>query len=173
MKKVMNLVQWWPVMQTSSADPEAGPISAPLLCCVCQDKNTTFRYEVVYKQANKSITILDITDVNKEELELLTQEDSSNSETKVNSIEADSSEAEYYNFPPKHPRHGHLKWPVWRPASVNHQQVTSSSEDTSQISCSYPDYPIHIPTFTLQRINNLLANRARRGNKTRFLFRNS
>ena len=159
-------------MQTSSADPEAGPISAPLLCCICQDKNTTFRYEVVYKQANKSITILDITDVNKEELELLTQEDSSNSETKVNSIEADSSEAEYYNFPPKHPRHGHLKWPVWRPASVTHQ-VTSSSEDTSQISCSYPDYPIHIQTFTLQRINNLLANRARRGNKTRFLFRNS
>ena len=61
-------------MQTSSADPEAGPISAPLLCCICQDKNTTFRYEVVYKQANKSITILDITDVNKEELGKITKQ---------------------------------------------------------------------------------------------------
>ena len=152
---LMQVVMFWKwclflVMQEGSADPEAGPVTAPLLCCICQDHNTTFRYEVVYKQANKSITILDLTDVNKEELECLTHEDSSNSaasEFKVNSID---SEAEYYNYPPKHPRHGHLKWPVWKPS------VTS---DTS----SYPDYPIHIPTFTLQRINNLLANKSRRG----------
>ena len=159
-------------MQEGSADPEAGQVSAvsaaPLLCCICQDQNTTFRYEVVYKQANKSITILDLSEADREELELLTHEDSSNSEARVNSLE-DSSEAEYYNFPPKHPRHGHLKWPVWKPsvtsASVSAASGTSSSVTDSQLSSSYPDYPIHIPTFTLQRINNLLASRSKKGNK--------
>ena len=134
------------------SDQSNDNISAPLLCCICQDQNTTFRYEVVYKQANKSITILDITDANKEELELLTEDstpDRTDSGAK-NSVDDSSETAEYYNFPPKHPRHGHLKWPL--------VPVTSTSEG------SYPDYPIHIPTFTLQRINNLLANKARRGN---------
>ena len=127
-------------------------VSAPLLCCICQDQNTTFRYELVYKQANKSVTILDITDAaNKEELELLTGDSPGAAVTSVTSENSDS--AEYYNFPLKHPRHGHLKWPLLTP--VTHNQ---SSE------ASYPDYPIHIPTFTLQRINNLLASKARRGN---------
>ena len=102
-------------------------LKAPLLCCICHDQNTSLRYEVVYRQADRSITILDVS-ASKEELEALTG-DSVDSET------------EYYNFPPKHPRHGHLRWTE-----------------------TYPDYPVHIQTFTLSRINNLLSARAARGN---------
>ena len=29
-----------------------------------------------------------------------------------------SGEHAYYNFPPRHPRHGHLRWPVLRPDSA-------------------------------------------------------
>ena len=106
---------------------ETHRLKAPLLCCICHDHNSSLRYEVVYRQADKSITILDIS-ASKEELQALTG-DSVDSET------------EYYNFPAKHPRHGHLRW-----------------------TSTYPDYPVHIPTFTLSRINNLLASRAAQGN---------
>ena len=142
-------------------DPEA---VTRLLCCVCSDQNTTFRYEVVYKQADRSITILDLTPANREELRGLT-EDISDARPE-DSLEDSSEAAEYYNFPPKHPRHGHLKWPVWRPSVVTEASpVTSSSlVSSSVVSGSYPDHPIHIPTFTLQRINNLLSSKARRGN---------
>ena len=47
-------------------------------------------------------------------------------------------------------------------SSKEESTVTSSSLVSS--SASYPDHPIHIPTFTLQRINNLLSSKARRGN---------
>ena len=145
-------------------DTEQEEAVTRLLCCVCQDQNTTFRYEVVYKQADRSITILDLTPANKEELRGLTQ-DLSDEVRPEDSLE-DSSEAEYYNFPPKHPRHGHLKWPVWRPSVVTEASpVTQTSlVSSSGVSGSYPDHPIHIPTFTLQRINNLLSSKARRGN---------
>ena len=161
-------------MRDRRQEPEAGPDKerpdtedsdqvTRLLCCVCQDQNTTFRYEVVYKQADRSITILDLTPTNKEELRGLTED----SDARPDSLE-DSSEAEYYNFPPKHPRHGHLKWPVWSPAvsrATERSTLTSSSlVSSSPLSGSYPDHPIHIPTFTLQRINNLLASKTRRGN---------
>ena len=33
-------------------DTEQEEAVTRLLCCVCQDQNTTFRYEVVYKQAD-------------------------------------------------------------------------------------------------------------------------
>ena len=141
-------------------DPEA---VTRLLCCVCQDQNTTFRYEVVYKQADRSITILDLTPANREELRGLTED----SDTRPESLEDSSETAEYYNFPPKHPRHGHLKWPVWRPAqssSKTPEESTVTSSSLVSSSASYPDHPIHIPTFTLQRINNLLSSKARRGN---------
>ena len=123
--------------------------SAPLLCCICHEKNTTFRYEVVYKQDNKSITILDVKGTNPEELECLTHPQGRNPDSF-------DSENEYYNFPARHPRHGHLRWPVWTP--------TNSVTNESQLSITYPDYPIHIPTLTLRRITNLLASRQRRGN---------
>ena len=32
-----------------------------LLCCVCQEKNTTFRYEVVCRQDSNSIALLEVT----------------------------------------------------------------------------------------------------------------
>ena len=105
-----------------------------LLCCICDDKGgTNTRYEVVYKQANRSITILDIS-ANKEELELLTGQAKRGP---GGDWSVDSEVAEYYNFPAKHPRHGHLKWPVAHPVSP----VTT-----------YPDYPVHLPTVTLSRI---------------------
>merc|ERR1719357_1753918 len=125
--------------------------SAPLLCCICHEKNTTFRYEVVYKQDNKSITILDVKGTNPEELECLTHPQGRNPDSF-------DSENEYYNFPARHPRHGHLRWPVWTP--------TNSVTNESQLSITYPDYPIHIPTLTLHRITNLLASRQRRGSIT-------
>ena len=43
-------------------------LKAPLLCCICHDQNTSLRYEVVYRQADRSITILDVS-ASKEELE--------------------------------------------------------------------------------------------------------
>ena len=140
-------------------DPEA---VTRLLCCVCQDQNTTFRYEVVYKQADRSITILDLTPANREELRGLTED----SDARPESFEDSSETACYYNFPPQHPRHGHLRWPVWRPAQSSRapEESTVTSSSLVSSSASYPDHPIHIPTFTLQRINNLLSSKARRGN---------
>ena len=83
------------------------------LCCVCQEQNTTYRYEVLYKENNNNVSILN---------QSLTC-----SPTKV-------GENDYYNFPLRHPRHGHLKWDL---AALNAKL--------------YPDYPVHIPTFTLKR----------------------
>ena len=80
------------------------------------------------------------------------------------------AEAEYYNFPLKHPRHGHLnlKWPVsavWRSNKGGREDSGEASTSvTSVTSADYPDYPVHIPTFTLQRITSLLASRGSRGN---------
>ena len=143
----------------TAAAGEAKLVTAPLLCCICQDQNTTLRYEVTYSQhQDRSLTILDVTRA--EELRPLT-EDSSEQET---------AEAEYYNFPLKHPRHGHLnlKWPVsavWRPNKGGREDSGEASTSvTSVTSADYPDYPVHIPTFTLQRITSLLASRGSRGN---------
>ena len=86
------------------------------------------------------------------------------------SSEQETAEAEYYNFPLKHPRHGHLnlKWPVsavWRPNKGGREDSGEASTSvTSVTSADYPDYPVHIPTFTLQRITSLLASRGGRGN---------
>ena len=125
------------------ASPPSAPPATPLLCCICSEKNTTFRYEVVYSQQNKSITLLESPD---EELQCLTHPENNGQ----NSLEETLSENQYYNFPPRHPRHGHLSWPVWNPTS-------SSIANTSQLSITYPDHPIHIPTLTLRRIYSQLA----------------
>lgn len=120
--------------------PPSDP-AAPLLCCICSEKNTTFRYEVVYSQQNKSITLLDAS--HDEERECLT-----GPQGEVSQSISDNSENQYYNFPPRHPRHGHLSWPV-------------SLANTSALSITYPDHPIHIPTLTLKRIYSQLAARGR------------
>ena len=63
----------------TAAAGEAKLVTAPLLCCICQDQNTTLRYEVTYSQhQDRSLTILDVTRA--EELRPLT-EDSSEQET--------------------------------------------------------------------------------------------
>ena len=126
--------------------PPSAPPAAPLLCCICTEKNTTFRYEVVYSQQNKSITLLESPN-NDEERQCLTHPESNGQ----NSLEESSSENQYYNFPPRHPRHGHLSWPVWTPTSSN-------IANTSQLSITYPDHPIHIPTLTLRRLYSQLAS---------------
>ena len=115
-------------------------MESPLLCCLCDDPGSpSSRYEVVRQQANRSITILDIS-ANKEELELLT------GQTKPGPGDwSVDSETEYYNFPAKHPRHGHLKWPVAHPVSPVNLGT-------------YPDYPVHLPTVTLSRIKPRQGN---------------
>ena len=86
--------------------------------------------------------------------------------------DSSEQEAEYYNFPLKHPRHGHLnlKWPVsavWRSNKGGREDSGEASTSvTSVTSADYPDYPVHIPTFTLQRITSLLASRGSRGNNS-------
>ena len=129
--------------------PPSAPPATPLLCCICSEKNTTFRYEVVYSQQNKSITLLESPRKDDEERQCLTHPENNGQN---NSLEESSvSENQYYNFPPRHPRHGHLSWPVWTPTSSN-------IANTSQLSITYPDHPIHIPTLTLRRLYSQLAS---------------
>ena len=101
-----------------------------LLCCVCSETNTTFRYEVIYNNN------LDLNTSVQQQVTLTT------------SIDTTSEENDYYNFPPRHPRHGHLKWPILRPL------VTTVPEQSFESICitTYPDYPVHLPTFTLKRV---------------------
>ena len=77
----------------------------------------------------------------------------------------DSQENEYYNFPPRHPRHGHLKWPIWKPI------VTSEESFVHESICitTYPDYPVHLSTFTLKRVASVIKTRAQKG-RGRFCF---
>ena len=58
-----------------TAPPSAHP-ATPLLGCICSEKNTTFRYEVVYSQQNKSITLLESPINDEEERQCLTHPES-------------------------------------------------------------------------------------------------
>ena len=83
---------------------------ALLLCCVCEDKNSTYRYEVLYRSpdnSSKGLTLLPVyaTVAKKNKRANVDNDDE----------EDDSEDHAYYNFPPRHPRHGHLRWPVLRP----------------------------------------------------------
>lgn len=89
------------------------------LCCVCQEENTTYRYQVVYRAPKQN-----------PENRILSQQEEEK-EDNVNSSE--DYDHEYYNFPLRHPRHGHL---IWQGFFAN----------------QYPDYPVHIKTFTIKRI---------------------
>ena len=157
-----------------------------LLCCVCHEHNTTFRYEVVYKTASGSLAPLAlkhqlppavvtvqpvcpgphyeparITELTEDGEELLDpsqiQDTTASDQCRTLSL-CDSQSHEYYNFPPKHPRHGHLKWPVWTPTP---SPVPNGSLAQPSFVATYPDYPIHIPTVTLKRI----SASAKKGNK--------
>ena len=119
--------------QIYSSLPKSG-----LLCCVCHEHNTTFRYEVIYKNSENLV---------QQQVTLTT------------TLESDDSH-EYYNFPPRHPRHGHLKWPIWRPLTSHN---TESLVHESICITTYPDYPVHLPTFTLKRVASVIKNSAKKG----------
>ena len=137
-----------------------------LLCCVCHEHNTTFRYEVVYKNSlqEASAPALGHQPNSKTKTTRAVANNSGpkkNGSTSTNLIlhnnpstltdlvrqqvtlttsvdtdDTDDSNHEYYNFPPRHPRHGHLKWSVWRPALV-----TTSSSSTSAASAPTNIFP--------------------------------
>ena len=125
-----------------------------LLCCVCHEQNTTYRYEVVYRSATvRQEQQLFTADQVLERVEYtsaprrLFPRSNSRDEEESSGIETGSGSSddhEYYNFPPRHPRHGHLQWPVFDPAkSVAYEE---------KLCLTYPDYPVHIPTTTLSRV---------------------
>ena len=81
--------------------------------------------------------------------------------TLTTSLDEDDSH-EYYNFPPRHPRHGHLKWPIWRPLVTSEESLVHESICIT----TYPDYPVHLPTFTLKRVASVIKNSAQKGKET-------
>ena len=136
-----------------------------LLCCVCNEQNTTYRYEVVFKANDKRLS------VNNTDLNISYQNESSllkiTDDSGIQSVEDDH---EYYNFPPRHPRHGHLKWsPVYwsiLPLTYNKREVLKSNGNVK----TYPDYPVHIPTTTLRRAaDNIKRGRIGQKHFIRFL----
>jgi hypothetical protein len=161
--------------------PEVGrpPHGGLLLCCVCHEHNTTFRYEVVYKAGDSistltfqppnglvalppghparcpSARITELTDDGQEiqDVPKIAHNPpvSAVSPAGTVSLFSDDQSHEYYNFPPRHPRHGHLKWPVWTP---NPSPTPNGSLSQPSFIATYPDYPIHIPTVTLKRISS-------------------
>ena len=71
--------------------------------------------------------------------------DSDNQQVAVKPYFNKSQEEEpYYNFPPRHPSHGHLKWKGYQ--WYQPELITDTNDK------EYPNYPIHIPTQTLRRI---------------------
>lgn len=129
-----------------------GASNGLFLCCVCHEQNTTYRYEVVYRST--SIT---------QQQQNTTQQQIFHSDSILQRVEysspprrlgrkhseedSDGSEDsghEYYNFPPRHPRHGHLQWPIFDAA-----KAVAYDE---KLCLTYPDYPVHIPTTTLTRV---------------------
>lgn len=140
----MQLMQSGTTSVTSSDEFDTLPKSHSLLCCVCHEHNTTFRYEVIYKSklcSNSETANAKNSDLVEKQVTLTTSID-------------DSSENEYYNFPPRHPRHGHLKWPVFRPSEILQESICITT---------YPDYPVHLPTFTLKRVASVIRAHQHKG----------
>ena len=132
-----------------------------MLCCVCHEHNTTFRYEVVYKSTSGGLqpqkqSPSTVTDLVQQQVTLTTS---------VEDTEDDSSTHEYYNFPPRHPRHGHLKWSVWRPLVTSTTSPFESEAESvvheSICITTYPDYPVHLPTFTLKRVASVIKQKGK------------
>lgn len=131
------------------------PREKSLLCCVCHEHNTTFRYEVIYKSGpnlngGKNAIALE----NDKNSNVISQQ-----VTLTTSVEDTDDDHEYYNFPPRHPRHGHLKWPIWRPLVTSEESLVHESICIT----TYPDYPVHLPTFTLKRVASVIKSSAQKG----------
>ena len=76
-----------------------------------------------------------------------------------NDNDEEEEELCYYNFPPRHPRHGHLKWALPPPPN--------SPVAASALTPTYPDYPVHIRTTTLRRVVVSSLNKKNRTTTTR------
>ena len=127
------------------------------LCCVCQEQNTTYRYEVVYKSKFEDKTLSFLSQNNLSEIEdsslLPVLSDDSGIHSSSNDNNEDEDDHEYYNFPPRHPRHGHLRWkPVYMPifaiASKETKEIVRTTNNNIK---TYPDYPVHLQTTTLRK----------------------
>ena len=127
------------------------------LCCVCQEQNTTYRYEVVYnsKIDDKTLSFNATRLSQNEDTSLLPvlSDDSGIHSSSNNNNDEDEDDHEYYNFPPRHPRHGHLRWkPVYMPIFAFASKETKELVKTTNSSIkTYPDYPVHLQTTTLRR----------------------
>jgi hypothetical protein len=112
------------------------PKQNSLLCCVCHEQNSSFRYEVVFNKKDSSKIPLETLEVSQVLIEPIAEE--------LEQLETTTTSNDYYNFPLRHPRHGHLKWSVWR--TFSHALLNQAE--------TYPDYPVHIPTITLKRLTS-------------------
>lgn len=133
--------------QNSASFYASLPREKSLLCCVCHEHNTTFRYEVIYKSGPNKLEN-DKNNVISQQVTLTTSVD-----------DDDDDSHDYYNFPPRHPRHGHLKWPIWRPLVTSEESLVHESICIT----TYPDYPVHLPTFTLKRVASVIKSSAQKG----------
>ena len=128
-----------------------------LLCCVCHEQNTTYRYEVVYNSKTDDKTLsFNATHLSRDEdtsLLPVLSDDSGIHSSSNNNHDDDEDDHEYYNFPPRHPRHGHLRWkPVYMPIFAFASKETKELVKTTNSSIkTYPDYPVHLQTTTLRR----------------------
>ncbi len=166
-----------------------------LLCCVCQEQSTTYRYEVVYKSAGVTASSDDpaispgpgspviagffpgprpicyssddsrfLNGGQQQQLLLSRSLD----------LQGEQDDNCYYNFPVRHPRHGHLKWAVPAGPQSTSALVDGGAFDGTfdgtvdlggTVACaapSYPDYPVHIRTTTLKRVVVSSLNRGKK-----------
>lgn len=92
-----------------------------LLCCVCHEQNAAY-YEVVFNAASSNHP---------------------HQSCRKDQAEEEEDGGGYYNFPVRHPRHGHLQW---------------SLHPDSQLP-TYPDYPVHIRTTTLAKRTKIITSK--------------
>ncbi|CAB4058296.1 unnamed protein product [Lepeophtheirus salmonis] len=143
------------------------------LCCVCHERNTVYSYEVVYRSSSGhpngtgQSLLHTLSEPNLQALCLTHQGEGGGTGTAGDSereelllrcdserdvgCNIDNDDHQYYNYPLRHPRHGHLKWPLFDFSTTTLPPLSSAS---------YPDYPIHIPTTTLKRIKKVTTKGA-------------
>ncbi len=169
-----------------------------LLCCVCQEQSNTYRYEVVYN-GSRSAGVTASTNGHalggsghahhspvlaasffsrpgpapicySSEDSVIRGGGNANSANSANAIaNASSDEGCYYNFPPRPPRHGHLKWavpPSFSPFLFPDLELGELEEEEEDHHhhppATYPDYPVHIRTTTLRRVVVSSLNRKKK-----------
>ena len=134
---------------------DSGTGTGLFLCCVCHEQNTTYRYEVVYKANDKTLSF-NTTNLYPNETSLL---QIGSDDSGIHSSSNTDEDHEYYNFPPRHPRHGHLKWkPVYTPILTFASKETKELLSNDSSVKTYPDYPVHLQTTTLRRAAAVLKS---------------